>query len=203
MTKLILVRHGQTVWNAIGRYQGRADVELSQEGLDQAAKLGANFPYGDVVAVYASPLKRAMATGQAVADKLKLQVVPCPELQEISFGDWEGLTYEQINASWPDVHEGLFVRPDITACPHGESFVEVQERAVPKMLELVEKHRGQTFAIAAHGGVNRTLLCYALGMSVRYMWNIRQDNTAINVISFYDDGRITVDLMNDTWHLKQ
>lgn len=202
MTKLILIRHGQTVWNKLGKYQGQADIELSQEGLEQAEKLKEHFPFDDVKGIYASSLKRAMDTGKAVAEKFDLPVVPCDELREISFGDWEGLTYDEINNAWPDAHEGLFARPDITDCPNGESFTDVQKRAVAKLQELVEKHQGESFVIAAHGGVNRTILCYALGLSLRYMWNIRQDNTAINVISFYEDGKCTVDLMNSTEHLK-
>lgn len=201
MTKLILIRHGQTVWNKLGKYQGQADIELSQEGLAQAKKLAKYFPFENVKAVYASSLKRAMDTGKAVAERFGLSVVPCDELKEIYFGDWEGLTYEEINSIWSDVHEGLFIRPDVTQCPHGESFCDVQKRAVAKLQELVKKHQGETFVIAAHGGVNRTILCYALGLSLRYMWNIRQDNTAVNVISFYDDGKCTVDLMNDICHL--
>ena len=203
VTKVILVRHGQTVWNKLGKYQGQADIELSEAGIEQAEKLGAAFPFDDVRAVYASPLKRAAATGRAIAAHLGLTVETCDELKEISFGDWEGLTYEEINAVWPSVHDGLFYRPDITDCPNGEGFAGVQKRAVSKLKELVARHKGESFVIAAHGGVNRTLLCYALGLPLRYMWNIRQDNTAVNVISFYADDRITVDLMNDTHHLKE
>ncbi|MDD3115581.1 MAG: histidine phosphatase family protein [Anaerovibrio sp.] len=203
MTKLILIRHGQTIWNKLGKYQGQADIELSEEGMAQAEKLGANFPVDKVAAVYASSLKRAMATGDAVARRFGLETAACRELMEISFGDWEGMTYEEINAVWPSVHDGLFCRPDITACPNGEGFAGVQKRAVAKLQELVKKHQGETFVIAAHGGVNRTLLCHALGLPLRYMWNIRQDNTAVNVISFYDDGRITVDLMNSVEHLNK
>ncbi len=202
MTRLILIRHGQTVWNKIGRYQGQADIELSELGQQQAAQLGKWFPYTDVKAVYASSLKRAMDTGKAVADRLGLEVVGCDELREIYFGDWEGLTYDEIHDGWPTEHEGLFNRPDITVCPNGEGFAQVQERAVAKLQELLKKHEGETFVIAAHGGVNRTILCYALGLPVQYMWNIRQDNTAVNVISFYEGGKRTVDLMNSTSHLE-
>ncbi len=202
MTRLILIRHGQTVWNKIGKYQGQADIELSELGLEQAAQLGKNFPYTDVKAVYASSLKRAMDTGRAVADRFGLEVVGCDELREIYFGDWEGLTYDEIHDGWPEAHEGLFNRPDITVCPNGEGFAQVQERAVAKLQELLKKHEGETFVIAAHGGVNRTILCYALGLPVQYMWNIRQDNTAVNVISFYEGGKRTVDLMNSTSHLE-
>ena len=85
MTKLILIRHGQTVWNKLGKYQGQADIELSQEGLEQAEKLKEHFSFENVKGIYASSLKRAMDTGKAVAEKFDLPVVPCDELREISF----------------------------------------------------------------------------------------------------------------------
>ena len=101
------------------------------------------------------------------------------------------------------LRQGLYCRVYCRCRFNGEGFFSVQERAVSKLKELVEKHKGEDFVIAAHGGVNRTLLCYALDLPLRYMWNIRQDNTAVNVISFYEGGRITVDLMNDTHHLEK
>lgn len=200
VTKLILIRHGQTVWNKLGRYQGQADVELSDAGKKQAELLGENFPYDKVDAVYSSNLKRAVETAQAVADKFNLTVNPCQEFREINFGEWEGLTYEEIHGKWPKEHEMLFKSPDKLVCPQGEGFMDVQARAVGKMLELVEKHEGQTVVVAAHGGVIRTMLCHALGMPLKYMWRIRQDNTAINVVSAYEEGMV-VELLNSTQHL--
>lgn len=203
MTKLILVRHGQTVWNKLGKYQGQADIELSELGQEQAKLLAKGFPCARVDAVYASPLKRAMATGAAVAERFGLPVVPCEEFKEIYFGVWEGMTYEEIHAAGAELHNGLFDTPDITVCPKGEGFAQVQRRAVARLEELLKQHEGQTIVVTAHGGVNRTLLCYALGMPLRNMWRIKQDNTAVNVICFYEDGKINVEQMNNTNHLAQ
>lgn len=202
MTKIILVRHGQTVWNKLGKYQGQADIELSEEGQEQARLLGERFPFDGIEAVYSSSLKRARDTAEEVAKKFGLKVIPCQEFREISFGEWEGLTYDQIHAGWPEQHDMLFKSPDQLICPQGEGFMDVQARAVGKMLELVEKHEGQTVVVAAHGGVIRTMLCHALGMPLKYMWRIRQDNTAINVVSAYEEGMV-VELMNSTNHLAE
>ena len=200
VTKLILIRHGQTVWNKLGRYQGQADVELSDAGKKQAELLGENFPYDNVAAVYSSNLKRAVETAQAVADKFNLSVNPCQEFREINFGEWEGLTYEEIHGKWPKEHEMLFKSPDKLVCPGGEGFKDVQERAVERMQEIIRENDGKQVVIAAHGGVIRTMLCHALGLSLQNMWHIKQDNTAINVVSAYNEGMV-VELLNSTQHL--
>ena len=202
MTKLILVRHGQTVWNKLGKYQGQADIELSEAGIEQAKLLGERFPFDQVSAIYSSPLKRARDTAEAVAKKFKLPIVACEAFREINFGQWEGLTYEEIHAKWEKEHTLLFESPDLLTCPQGEGFSDVQDRAVKKMLEIVKAHDGETVVITAHGGVIRTLLCYALGMPLKNMWKIRQDNTAVNVVSAYDEGMV-VELMNSTVHLAE
>ena len=201
MTKVILVRHGQTVWNKVGRYQGQADIELSDLGREQAEYLANNFPADHIDGVYASPLERAMDTAAAVAKKFRMAVVPCDEFKEIFFGKWEGLTYEEIHRDWADLHDDLFNKPDELRCPSGEGFMDVQARAVKKLEQLVKQHEGQTIVIAAHGGVNRTMLCHVLGMPLRNMWRIRQDNTAVNIISFFENGKINVEVINSTAHL--
>ncbi|SHJ07148.1 alpha-ribazole phosphatase [Anaerovibrio lipolyticus DSM 3074] len=200
MTKLILVRHGQTVWNKLGKYQGQADIELSEEGRKQAAMLADNFPIEKVDAIYSSPLIRAKETAEAIGAAFSLPVETCPEFCEISFGKWEGLTYDEIHAQWPKEHDLLFNRPDLLTCPEGEGFSQVQKRAAGKMEALIKENPDKTLVIAAHGGVIRTLLCHALGMPLKNMWRIRQDNTAVNLVTAYNEG-LTVELMNSTVHL--
>ena len=94
----------------------------------------------------------------------------------------------------------LFNRPDLLTCPEGEGFSQVQKRAAGKMEALIKENPDKTLVIAAHGGVIRTLLCHALGMPLKNMWRIRQDNTAVNLVSAYNEGLI-VELMNSTVHL--
>lgn len=122
MTKIIFVRHGQTEWNVLGRYQGQTDIALSPLGIEQAEKLAAHFPVDKVEAVYSSDLVRAMTTARCVADRFGLTVEPRPELRELNFGDWEGLTYDEIVAKWPDALNNFFQHPDVLEIPHGESF---------------------------------------------------------------------------------
>ena len=201
MVKVVFVRHGQTEWNVSGRYQGQSDVALSAAGIEQAEKLAANFPVEHIDAIYASDLIRARVTAETVAKRFGLGVNLEPAFRELSFGDWEGLTYEQIVASWPDAMVSFLARPDILDIPHGESFPEVQQRAMSRLQELSQKHEGQTIMVAAHGAVLRTMLTAALHMPLQYLWSIRQFNTAVNIVRYDAEGNPTVELLNSTAHL--
>lgn len=201
MVKVVFIRHGQTEWNVAGRYQGQSDVALSKQGIEQAKKLAENFPVAAIDAVYSSDLKRARVTAEKVAEKFGLLVQTDPAFRELSFGDWEGLTYEQIAGSWADAMENFFKRPDILQIPHGESFLAVHQRAMKRLRELLEKHEGQTIALVAHGAVLRTMLADALHMPLRYLWSIRQFNTAVNIVRYDAGENPTVELLNSTAHL--
>ena len=201
MTKIIFVRHGQTEWNVLGRYQGQTDIALSPLGIEQAEKLAAHFPVDKVEAVYSSDLVRAMTTARCVADLFGLTVEPRPELRELNFGDWEGLTYDEIVAKWPDALNNFFQHPDVLEIPHGESFPKLRERALDAVEKIVACHPNQTVAVFAHGAILRTILTAALHMDLKYVWNIRQFNTAVNIVTYTEHGT-TVELLNGTGHLK-
>ena len=201
MTKIICVRHGQTEWNVLGRYQGQTDIALSPLGIEQAEKLAAHFPVDKVEAVYSSDLVRAMTTARCVADRFGLTVEPRPELRELNFGDWEGLTYDEIVAKWPDALNNFFQHPDVLEIPHGESFPKLRERALDAVEKIVACHPNQTVAVFAHGAILRTILTAALHMDLKYVWTIRQFNTAVNIVTYTEHGT-TVELLNGTGHLK-
>ena len=201
MTKVIFIRHGQTEWNVTGRYQGQSDVKLTEEGKTQAEKLADNFPVAKVDAIYASDLCRAMVTAETIANKFGLKVQAEPAFRELSFGDWEGLTYQQIVDKWEEAMANFLQHPDVLEIPGGESFPAVQQRAMKRLNELIEKHDGQTIVVVAHGAVLRTMLTAALHMPLQYLWSIRQFNTAVNIVRYDSDANPTVELLNSTAHL--
>jgi len=201
LTKVIFIRHGQTEWNVTGRYQGQSDVKLTEEGKKQAEKLADNFPVAKVDAIYASDLCRAMVTAETIAKKFGLKVQAEPAFRELSFGDWEGLTYQQIVDKWEEAMANFLQHPDILEIPGGESFPAVQQRAMKRLNELIEKHDGQTIVVVAHGAVLRTMLTAALHMPLQYLWSIRQFNTAVNIVRYDADANPTVELLNSTAHL--
>ncbi len=200
MTKFILVRHGQTEWNIEGRFQGQSDVALSEEGIRQAGELALHFPADAVDAVYSSDLIRARRTAEAIAERFNLQVQTRKDLRELNFGDWEGLTYDEIVRGWPDALENFLQHPDILEVPHGETFPQVQERVMSVINEILSEQEGRTVVLTAHGGILRTLLATVLHMPLQYLWSIRQFNTAVSIIR-YDEGNWTIELMNSTAHL--
>ena len=201
MVKVVFIRHGQTEWNVSGRYQGQSDVALSKEGIAQAEKLAEHFPVASVDAVYSSDLMRARVTADKVAEKFGLPVQTEPAFRELNFGDWEGLTYEQITASWADAMTNFLRHPDILQIPHGESFPEVRQRAMKRLRELLAEHEGHVIAVVAHGAVLRTMLTEALHMPLQYLWSIRQFNTAVNIVRYDAGENPTVELLNSTAHL--
>ncbi len=200
MMRLILVRHGQTEWNAGGRYQGQSDVALSELGRKQASLLAERFPAKELDAIYTSDLDRARATAECVGERFGLRVCPEPAFRELSFGDWEGLTYQEISKRWPEEANKLFTAPDELSIPNGETFQELQKRAMDKIAALCETHGGQTVGIFAHGAINKTILAGLMHIPLHYLWSLRQDNTAVNILRL-EDGYVTVELLNSTFHL--
>ncbi|WP_094604644.1 Phosphoserine phosphatase 1 [Sporomusa silvacetica DSM 10669] len=200
MTRLIVVRHGQTVWNLERKYQGHSDIALTDKGLRQAEAVGARLADEKIDAVYASDLSRAFKTAECIAAKHSLTVSVVPALREIKFGDWEGLTYEQITAQWPGLLGKLWTTPDELQIPGGESFQQLKERAYAAIEKIVDEHPDQTVVVVAHGGTIGTILCAMLDIHLNHVWNIRQDNTAVNIIEYYE-GRPTITLLNCVRHL--
>jgi alpha-ribazole phosphatase len=204
MTKVILVRHGQTLWNLEMKYQGHCDVALTDKGIRQA-KLAAERLAGErISAVYASDLNRAFKTAECIASKHNLPVAAIPELREINFGDWEGMTFEgisdPINNHWSEEMTKVFSHPGEAQIPGGENFIQVRERAMSALHKLVAAHPDQTIVVVSHGGTIRTVLCAILDINLNNLWKIKQDNTAINMLEYYDD-EIFVSLVNDVHHL--
>lgn len=202
ITEIFLVRHGQTEWNVGGRFQGQSDVPLSAEGRVQATLVAEHFPAQRLKMVYASDLVRAAETGRAIAARLSAPLVLTEKLREMFFGQWEGLTYDEIVDGWPDSGPLFFDAPEALIPPEGETFQMVQDRAVPFLEEVAEKHAGESIVLVAHGAIIRTLVAYMLGMPMRNVWRTRQGNTGISRVT-YCDGIYTVDYLNRLSHLQQ
>lgn len=200
MTKLILVRHGLTIWNHELRYQGHSDIPLAEEGLQQAEKVAKRLANEQIGAVYASDLGRAVQTAQTIAERHGLPVNLLPALREVNFGLWEGKSYQELTQEYTKDLKNLFDRPADIMIPQGETFQQVKERASAAIRELIAKHPGETIIAVSHGGTIRAILCAVMGLDLNKLWCIKQDNTAVNVLEFYKDKAL-VSLVNDTHHL--
>lgn len=202
MTKLILVRHGETEWNKALRYQGHRDIPLSDIGRAQAQKLADRLAGDKIDAFYASDLSRALETAQIVASPHGREVYPLPELRETNFGLWEGLTYKEIVKDYYEDMKKWRDDPLAHRIPGGESLQEVADRSMAGINRIVAGHRDQTVLVAVHGGIIRVVVGTLLGVDLKGYWKFKQDNVAVNIIEIYDHDRAIICLLNDTGHLR-
>ena len=200
MTRVYLIRHGETEWNKSGILQGNSNVLLSPEGIHQARLLAEHTPFHSVDAIYSSDLSRAVKTAEILADKFKLPVIKVPALREINFGEWEGKFLRELRSENHDSFEKFFTKPDKVHPPGGETFLECQARIVTALDDIVDTHDGQNIVVVSHGAAIRLILCAALTIPIRKMWAISQSNSAVNILCI-DGGNAVVELVNSTAHL--
>jgi len=204
MTRIILVRHGQTAWNvgsgAGERFRGRTDLPLDDTGLAQARALAERLAAHPIAAVYASPLKRAIETARPTAQQLGLPVQPLPGIIDINYGDWQGLSPAEVAQAHPDLYPRWLETPHRVKLPHGESLRQVRLRGIAALKEVCARHEGRAILLVAHQMVNKVLVCAMLGLGNSHFWRIQQDNACINVFE-HQDGIFTAVLINDTCHL--
>lgn len=201
MTRIILVRHGQTEWNRVERFRGRMDVALNETGLAQAEALAERLSTEPISAIYTSPLSRAMQTAQPTAQRLGLLVLPLEGLIDIDYGQWGGLSPAEANALYPDIYYLWRTRPQLVDIPGGENLAKVRARAISSVKEVAARHEGQTILLVAHQVVNKVLVCAMLGLDNSHFWRIQQDNGCLNIFEYSDGDFLTI-CINDTCHLK-
>lgn len=165
MTRIIMLRHGETLWNRAGKMQGQADVELSEHGREQArcaAKELAQYPFD---AVWSSPLARALETAHTVASGRDLEVQVDPRLGEINMGSWAGHTWQEVMATYPGWLEKLRTGEDFRRSESGETAQEMARRGTLALNDIAAKHPGQTVLVATHGFFTRVTVASLLGLS--------------------------------------
>lgn len=205
MPKFILVRHGESVWNSERRIQGSRDPELSPRGRRQTdllvSHLRAHLSPG-VAAIVTSPLRRAAQTADQIAATYRIPVVREPDLREMSLGRWEGKTVAEIQEAYPGCYERWLEDPLAFPAPGGEDLRSFEHRVVGALERVRGAHPDADLILVSHGGVIKALLCFALGLDVRYLFRLKQDNTAVSHIELDREVRRVL-LMNDTWHLRE
>jgi alpha-ribazole phosphatase/probable phosphoglycerate mutase len=193
-TKVYLIRHGETEGAEARRYKGHIDVPLSRNGIEQMKRL-AQFLSSEELknesteetsdlprfrsyaprAVYCSDLSRVKKSAEIISRPFGLQPVEIPELKERNFGIWEGMTFDEIQSTYPEEFRAWADNPVKFSPMQGESTLAVRERGLRAFNTILEKHENETVAIVAHGGINRIVLCEALGMPLENIFRIEQD----------------------------
>ncbi len=200
-TRFILIRHGETDWNKEERFRGRSDIALNATGLEQARQVARRFADAKIAAVYSSPLPRALETAAPLAADHHLEIEPSADLLDIDFGGWEGLSREEAQAKYPDLHDLWLKAPGRVKFPGGESVRQVRNRVENLLRGLSEDHLGETVALVPHRITCHVILCYVLGLPNDALWRIRQDLACVNEFKSRDEGFV-VTLLNSTAHLK-
>ncbi len=206
MKEIYIVRHGETEWNALGKYQGWSDVPLNERGRAQAEACAERLESVEFHTIVSSDLSRAMDTAKTIAKYQDgLDVISTEALREINFGHWESLTYDEIEASWPGEIHRMYQRPQDARIEGGESFLDVQIRAMKAVKEYVDAlPDGERILFVCHGGTIRTIICAFLHIDLNACWNFRQGNTSVNIVNFYGDNSPynAIELLNDTAHIR-
>jgi alpha-ribazole phosphatase len=204
MALITLVRHGESIWNEERRIQGNQDPPLSPRGRRQAALLAARLGAHLLrrpTALYASPLRRAMETAEIVAGSVSLPVMTESGLREMALGSWEGRTVPEIRAASPGAYEAWLKDPQAHPAPGGERLEAFADRVVAAFERLRAAHHGGDVILVSHGGPIKALLCHILGLEMRALFRMKQDNTALSAVEVDGETRRVV-LLNDTCHLR-
>ena len=201
MALFYFVRHGETEWNAAGRLCGRTDVPLSDAGRRQAQLLALRLKPIPFDALYSSPLRRALETASTLGRAIGREVVADPRLVELSYGAWEGRTYEEIKRANPEIFSAWEQDPASVAPPEGESGEQLIERLKPFLADVAQRHPIGSVAVVCHRTVCRLLACHILGAPLsEYRKLIPMDNAALNVFETRE-GQWHLVALNDTSHL--
>jgi probable phosphoglycerate mutase len=200
-TTVLLIRHGETEWNTLGKFQGCTDIALSEEGIKQAKllkdRLNGEFDY-----IYSSPLSRAFETANIVASSTDKKVNIAKEIREINFGEWEGLTIHEIAENYPENFKVWRTdKVESKICGGDLSMLNASNRAKNCVLDIIDEHKGKKIVIVAHGGIIKAALIGLFGWEMTMYHKMALGNTCINTLTFDNDLNPALVSLNDTNHL--
>ncbi len=198
--RLILIRHGKTATDNPEKCHGSTDIDLSEEGYRQAEMLATRFKTEKIDSIYSSTLRRGLETASAIAAMHNLEIVGAPELNEVDFGQIEGITFEEASSLFPGVTELWRCGSTQLCFPMGETFIQFAER-VASFLGRLDGHRDEeTIMIVGHGGPYKVLVCRLLGLPLDHYWQFRFDMASVSIIDIFPTGAV-LGKLSDTSHL--
>jgi probable phosphoglycerate mutase len=191
-TRILAIRHGQTAWNADGRIQGHTDIALDAVGEWQAQRLAHALGDEELDVLYSSDLARARQTAAPLAARKGLQPRLDPGLRERAFGEFEGLSFAQIEQRWPDQAEAWRRRDPDFGARGGEVLRDFRDRVLDAVTRLARSHRGQSIALVTHGGVLDLLYREATRVALEAPRTWQLANASINRLLHSGDGMVLV-----------
>jgi len=196
---LILIRHGETLWNKEGRIQGLSDVDLNDAGIEQARRLAFSLQDTTIGAVHASPLKRAYRTAEIINSFHGRRIEVHADLMEMDQGDFEGVPFKELMAREKDFLRRWVADPVSVRMPRGESLEELQKRAWRPIEKMIAA--GEDSLVVAHNFTIAVILCRLRNISLNEFRSSCVDNASKTLIRV-SDGRASIEVMNDRSHLE-
>ena len=191
VNRVYLIRHGQIIGYEDFPVYGHTDVDLTETGVLQMQHMAERLRLVELKAIYSSDLKRSAEGARLIARYHDVPVHFLPQLREMYFGDWEGMTLSEIRSRFP---EELQKRQADLVCYEipggGESIGHFSERIMNCLENILLEQTGHDIALVCHGGVNRIILCRALGLDFARMFNIHQGYGCLNIIDYFSDSTL-------------
>ncbi len=200
VTRLLLIRHGRSTWNAAGRIQGQADPPLDDVGQEQARRLAERLLEDQPAILYASPLQRARETAELIGNKLNMSIVTDARLKEYDVGDIAGLTWEQVTEQYPDLAHQWEEGTDDLEFPNAEASDGFRTRVSTAFDEIIAQHPNETVSVISHGGVIGAYLNHLIGVPSRFS-PFHFSNSSLSIVEIHTT-RPRIMLLNDTCHLR-
>lgn len=203
MIKLLLVRHGETLWNKQRRIQGGgSDIDLSEVGKKQVERLALSLRRIEVGAVYSSPLRRALDTAEIIASHHHLQVEVDSNLREIEAGEMEGVSLDAVGTNFSQFLIQWQHLAGSGRLPGGESLADLRNRAWSAIQHITYKQEQKVIVVVSHYFVILTTICQALGLPLSHLARFRINVSSLSILDF-DDGHPCLVTLNDTCHLEE
>jgi broad specificity phosphatase PhoE len=201
VTKILLVRHGHVEGIKPERFRGRADLPLTSRGVSEAQAVARRIAAAwQPIKVYTSPMKRCIETGHAIAKTCGVESEAMVELNDVDYGAWQFRTYEETEATDPELFAAWFATPHLIRFPNGESLQDMVARTADALRLVLDRHVEDTVVLVGHTSVNRALLVQLVDQPLSSYWRLAQAPCCINEIDVIG-GRIVVVRINETQHL--
>jgi len=195
VTRLILIRHGETDYSLQKRYCGFSDPSLNNKGIWQSKKLADRLVGLSSVKVYSSDLKRAYETAKIIFKNNSIE--KAADFREMNFGLFEGLKYEEIVRRYPKLYRHWVDNPENVKIPNGEGLKDLRKRVKERLSLILSQQPGKTLAIVTHSGPIRVILCDALKLGLNMFRQIGQETGALNIIDYAKESSLIVVKIND------
>ena len=199
MQKIFLIRHGVTEQNKQRRYCGISDICLSELGRRQAKILGQILSEEPITSIYTSPLKRCLETSNAISGAHGICPEPLTGLSEIDFGLWEGLTFDEIQARYPEQLNNWVKYPDSFSFPQGQCIADFRTRVLSSLGEILKGKENSL--VVAHGGSLRVIICHLCGCPMSCLHSFELEPASLTILEYYENSAV-VRVLNETCHLK-